>query len=248
MKKPFYDTIILVVASTQSELFGNFKKIWKLYMNKLPEVFKVFFVYGHTDLIPDSYDLIFPEISESIYPGMIQKTIKAMNWIDYNYNYKFLIRTNLSTFWDLYRTHQLLKTFDIYNTLTGTMRSLSGYNKNFISGTDIILSRNYVKLILKHKTLLLNKQLQEDQAISDFFTQDMKIQLQELSPRKQAILEHFETFDKKLILPILNNFIQQNYTHYRLKNIKNRNIDLQIMNLLLENIYNITDIQIQTSA
>lgn len=244
MKKSFYNTIILVVASNQTELFVNFKKIWELYMNSYPEYFKVFFTYGNTDMIPNSYDLIFPNIKESIYPGMIQKTIKALNWIDHNYNYKFLIRTSLSTFWDLYRTKQLLETFDIYNTITGTMRSVNT-DTNFISGTDLIMSRNYVKLILKHKSLILNKKLQEDQAISDFFMNDLKINVKPLNPKKQAILEHFEMFDKHTIMKILNDYIQENYTHYRLKNSKNRNIDLQIMNLLLKKIYSISNTTIQ---
>ena len=132
--KPYIRTIILIIASNGNKTFENGRKIWKKYMNVNPNI-KVFFVYGKLERplqdVNMEHDLIYPEIEEN-YPLLIKKNMKAMKDIQSNYNYTYLIRTNLSTFWDFFNLEKHLNSLPPHNCYSGTMFP------TFISGTDII--------------------------------------------------------------------------------------------------------------
>jgi hypothetical protein len=119
--KTKYRAIILILASNISQLCKNSRRVWKLYMNIDPTI-KVYFVYGELCQPLDDYDpttdLVFPDVKES-YPVFIEKTIKAMEWIESQHKYDFFIRTNLSTFWDFSKLHIHLNELPKENCYSG---------------------------------------------------------------------------------------------------------------------------------
>ena len=120
--KKHYKAVILVLASDNSPIYQEFRKIYQRYLNECPDV-KVLLVYGAGTLFErQEYDLVYDDIVENYYPGMITKTLRAMEHIDQTYDYDFLIRTNLSTFWDFTR---LLKRFN--NLLTTNTSPICGW-------------------------------------------------------------------------------------------------------------------------
>ena len=137
--------IILVIASP-SEYYNKLKKILLLFMNSNPH-FITFFIYGKVNknnILKSDYDLYFDNIKESLIPGIFKKTIEAMKYVNMRYDYKYIIRTNLSTFWRLDKLYNFL--YKIKNPYF-----CGGYLDNkgciHITGTGLIFSKNIVMLL-----------------------------------------------------------------------------------------------------
>ena len=119
MKKNIFG-IFLVIASP-GEAYNRLKKTLLYFMNSNKN-FITFFIYGNINkdkIYKSEYDLYFPEIKENFVPGITLKTIEAIKFINKNYNYKFVIRTNLSTFWRLDKLYKLLKKLEKNKYLAG---------------------------------------------------------------------------------------------------------------------------------
>jgi hypothetical protein len=99
--KKHYRAVILVLASNNTQIYRNGRKVWKAYMKVDPTI-KVFFTYGKIsshEFLEDydiGSDLIFDDIIESN-DISIKKTVDAMKVINQLCSYDFFIRTNIST-------------------------------------------------------------------------------------------------------------------------------------------------------
>ena len=99
---------MILVLSSCGGVWDEFRRIWELYAHRFPEI-KTHFIYaGEDNKEPKPSDLVFRNIKDS-YPMNIERTLEAFKYVESKYDYDFLLRTNLSTFWDLER---LLKNLD----------------------------------------------------------------------------------------------------------------------------------------
>ena len=108
--KTHYKLIILVIAS-QNESYDMFVRCWRGYMNSVPYV-KSYFLYSEPNLQTDIHiteDCIYHKSVESIVPGIFYKSTAAMSVCEEFFNYDYLLRTNLSSF---YHIPRLLKYLD----------------------------------------------------------------------------------------------------------------------------------------
>jgi hypothetical protein len=236
-----YKAVILVLASNDNEIYKNARKIWKKYMY-LDDRFKVFFVYGKLFEQLDDYDsnsdLIYPEIEEQ-FPVLIRKTINAMENIDNNFKYDYLVRTNLSTFWD----------FDkLYNHLVSLPNTLfySGdgplYNHikkvYYLSGVDTIVTKEMITSIVNNKHLV-DYECVEDEAMGRYF---LYILHAPILKSKICFFEDIKSTNEndKILLRIAD-AIKQNCDHYRVKSLSSERliIDMHIYKILLKVIYKI---------
>jgi len=242
-------TIVLVIA-TDTPIYKLFKDIWLQYYNISP-YFKVHFVYGDS-LKTKSHpnDIHFPHIKEYVGEpatklqrehSMLEKTLEAFRFIDQLYNYNFVIRTNLTTFWDLPKHHILTRNFPTTKFAIGTMRNIvskEGTSENYISGTDLIITRDLVKNFIIDKPDIMTKPYSEDFSLSHFIKHDRGIELQEFIPKTQAVLENYTNYDPDTFEQLLKQYKNLYITHYRIKNKDRINVDLPIANHLLKMIYN----------
>jgi hypothetical protein len=97
-----------------------------------------------TDLkvVDDHY--LYVRGHDSIIPGIFDKTLKALQYIDRNYSYDLVIRTNLSTFWDLNQVFEWKEKSPRAFPYAGGYPVCDG----FISGTGIFLSQEAVAVLL----------------------------------------------------------------------------------------------------
>jgi len=105
-----FKLIILIIAS-RGETYDMFIKCWKAYMSLYPDV-KAFFLFSDPDLPCDvliTEDSIINKHPECNIPGILIKTIEAMNLCNEAFKYSYLLRTNLSSFYNIPR---LLKYLD----------------------------------------------------------------------------------------------------------------------------------------
>ena len=141
-------------------MFPYFKRVWEAYHQRHERI-KVLYVYGDSYIEEQPYHLIYRHVRENNYPGMITKTLLAMQDIDKTYDYDFLIRTNLSTFWDLNRLAIRLETLPKQKCLVGTviekhevLQMCSHFTVNsflpekYVAGYDMVISRDLVQGIV----------------------------------------------------------------------------------------------------
>ena len=229
--KPYIRTIILIIASNDKPIFENGRKIWKKYMNVNPNI-KVFFVYGKLEKplldVNTEHDLIYPEIEEN-YPLLIKKNMEAMKYIQSTYDYTYLIRTNLSTFWDFFNLEKHLSVLPTQNCYSGT------FYPTFISGTDIILSKDNVSKLLDNEKLI-NEQLPDDVAIGNVLKEKLNVDM----TNKSDLMYWFpENSDEIVIQENIYKARDNNCSHYRVYTQNREQLDLLIYKNLLKIIYNI---------
>jgi hypothetical protein len=245
--KQHYLAVMLVLASNTQPLFREFQKILYQYLDQAPDI-KIHLVFGDSaDIDTANYaDLVFPHIPEIYTPGMIQKTIDAMSFCEENYTYDFIVRTNLSTFWDLKQLKQRLLTYPKLNTWTGTPRGFGKHNRgninpNFISGTDMILSQNLIPQIIEHRSTIEELTIDEDWALSHFLMHYLKLPFDPSRQLYITILEHLQYCNSKDIYKIIDNSRKFKQDHYRLKNKYDRlAIDIPVAKILLKEYYDKT--------
>lgn len=98
-KKTKYDLIILIIASP-SPFYDDFTNLWKSYMERFPNA-KIFFLYADDTIGSDvliGEDRITYNCKESYIPGIFYKTIAGYFVCQKLFDYKYVLRTNLSSF------------------------------------------------------------------------------------------------------------------------------------------------------
>jgi len=257
--KEKYKAILLVLSSEDVEntryvikrltpewkpLYPFFKKIYEQYMYENPEIL-VLFVYGaDTTFEKKNYDLTYESVFENDYPGMVTKTLYAMRDITEKYDYDFLIRTNLSTFWDLKKLGQRLDKLPKTNCLTGTQIKnqdpQDGQKYHYIAGFDMVLSRDIVEKILPHSEEIIQQRgfLQmEDLSICTGIKNHAGLEVLDYPFRNDACWLGMDPFNPEKYQAQLDYSNKANIDHYRVKTRTNRNIDKDIHTLLLRDIY-----------
>lgn len=172
--KTHYRLIILIISS-DNETYDLFKQCWRGYMNSFPNV-KSYFLVSNPDLKTDIHvdsDTIYQRSQESNVPGIFFKSTAGMSVCDSFFQYDYLLRTNLSSFYHIPRLLKYLDTkpannyvgSQFYNlpndpsktTQQAIVNKYLGLTLNdkfiFLHGAGFILSRDVVtKYIHEIKT------------------------------------------------------------------------------------------------
>lgn len=137
------NVIFLIIASDDISCYDTMKNTLNLYYKPYEKShnFKYFFIYLDESLTDDilvKENNIYVKGTESIIPGILKKTMIALNYINCTYDYDILVRTNLSSFYNLDNLYNLLDS-NIFDVQTEAI----GYRpfNTFLSGTSIILSK-----------------------------------------------------------------------------------------------------------
>jgi len=246
-KKEHYRCIILIIATHDTQYFNNCRNVWKRYINLYPAI-KVFFVYGKLNQPlenRDSNDIVYDDIVEHNIFATIQKSLIAMKYISCNYSYDYLIKTNLSTFWNLNLIDNLLDKcpkeicyaggHDLSPFMITEPLYQIIYTKLY-SGVCTILTPDIIELFFKNLAKF-NFTLPDDISLGLFMT-DVKCNTYTINER--LYLEDYSILDSHIIQKEIDRGVQNNFVYYRVKNVNNReHTDLMIYNYLLKTIYNI---------
>lgn len=227
-----YKIIFLIISSTNDECYINMKKIQQEYLKLFGDKIKYFFIEcvpNMVEEIEEIEDHIFVKDTESIIPGIYNKTIKAINHVCQTYHFDFIIRTNLSSFWNLPNILNLLDT-------KPTTGYAGGYNvQGFITGTGIILSNDIASMLSNN---ILPIHMHDDVLISHILSTH-NIQLNNITEYKWGFMipRICELADNCRFTEI----DEDNYNdilYFRLKN-ENRQTDVNYFNILKKKIYNL---------
>jgi hypothetical protein len=233
-----YKAIILVIASYEN-IYYNIINTWKKYMRMFDNV-KIYFVYCRSDidddlLVCEDDDTIFYNCEESLVPGIFLKSIHSMNYCHQTFKYDYLIRANLSSF---YNIPKLIEFLDVQpkTNFAGGINHIS-HDIPFISGSGIIISYDLVEKMLKSAL--------EDNAVKHILSYPDDVilsylinlhinpttytQVPRVSVNEELTNEKIEMLSK-----------EQNYFHFRNRNDNtNRILDSTNINLLAKYFYNV---------
>jgi hypothetical protein len=226
----YIDLIILVIANTGEGYYCDFiNEYWAKFIKFLEKNgynIKIFLLFGHGNNIKninvDEKNIIIANhIEERFYPGILQKTIYGLDYINSNYNYKHILRTNLSSFFIL---NELIK---INNRLPDLNVYAGVCTPTFVSGAGFWLSKDNVEYILNNRSNI-NFGVMDDVSIGELLKSFNKTEL----PRYD-VCDISVFIDIQSILPQL-----VNQYHIRVKSI-NRNVDVVTMKNLTKHFYSL---------
>ena len=235
-----YRAIILVLASNSLN-YQLYRNVWKHYMFR-DNRFKVLFIYGKSNTVlsdyNEDYDIIAKNSEENL---RIDKVLEAFKIIENRYTYDYLIRTNISTFWDFDKLHKHLDSLPTNNCYSGDgPLDGIGYNKNgyYLSGVDTIVTPEMITSINNNNEKVV-KNIDEDQSMGLYFNGVLGAPM---LPNRICFFEDITNTDQiELIKTRIDYAILNDKDHYRVKNLNSNREELDkcVYKELLDKIYNI---------
>ena len=171
--------IVFLVIASGGLVFSCIRQAQKLtWIRDLNRVSSVFFLKGNGKLGPGAgsrFDLYDPStwgmrpifsILDSKLSGsdvlviesskgwdqILTNTLSAMTWVEKNVQYDYLIRTNVSTFWNLKVVYEMLRTTNSDDLYLGHVTTNLGIT--YVEGDGIILSQSSVRMLLNNTNLI----------------------------------------------------------------------------------------------
>ena len=217
-----YEIILLVIASRGNiydKLIKNYWIPFIKYSQKYKEI-NIFLVFGSENKdgicneIKDN-ELVF-ENTDTFIPGILIKTIRAFKLINDKYSYNKILRTNLSSFFiidKMLKFSYSLPNTSLYAGFIGCYQ-----NKKFCSGAGfLVFKKDTIEYILKNKDNI-NYDKPDDVSIGLLFKDSS------LKPCPRVdIINNVNISNKK---KLLQNIISKDMYHIRIKNSKDRNLDI----------------------
>jgi len=153
--KEYYELIMLVIANeTNDTCYNEFiNEYWIKFIKHTKKrwpYIKIFLLFGEKpqNINIDKSDIIVSNTKENLIPGILQKTIYAFEYCNTTYNYKHILRTNLSSFFILDKL--ILMNYNLSDTgLYAGLRFGWG-----IGGAGMWLSNDVVTYIILNKDKL----------------------------------------------------------------------------------------------
>lgn len=139
-----YKFIILIIDSDTDPIYASFREIIRKYMNTYPKDIKSFFIRksAHVSSPTIEGDTIYTHGVESFYPGILEKTFDSMEYCLDKFSFDYIIRTNMSSFWNY---HTLLEKYTSFPNHNFVCAAIGIYdNIPFPSGCGFIMSRDVV--------------------------------------------------------------------------------------------------------
>jgi len=147
-------------------IYIKLKEIWLKYMNSSPYIDSFFMEYTNDnnqldEKIKINGNMIYIKGSESYHPGIRDKTIECINYfLKENIKYDFIIRTNLSSFWNFSALLQHLDALPKNNVYSGIIGIYE--NIKYASGCGFIITPDIAKLIVENKNIMNESNIVDD--------------------------------------------------------------------------------------
>lgn len=230
-----YKLIILITSSSNIDEYVEMKRLTDLYMKLYKDVIKYFFIEFNPEMeenIKKEENTLYFKGIESTIPGIFQKTIYAMEYINTNYDYDFVVKTNLSSFFHMKNLFKYLGSIPKENFAGGF--DCFG---SFITGTGIFLSRDSSNKLVDIGKYYLNSDAFDDVLITQLL-RTCNIPIYYIGHEyKWTYLTHDNLpednpYNEEIEYP-------ENTLYFRIKYNPDRNIDIMYFKLLLKRIYSI---------
>ena len=224
------DIIILVIAS-RGEFYDQFINEYWIPMIKYAKKYnniKIFLIFGNDSKIDDLSDikdniLVFNH-AETM-PNILEKTLDAFDLCLKNYNFDFVLRTNLSSFIMLDKLIVTANNIPKNNFIGGSL-GVTEKGIRFVGGAAMLFSKDVIENLIDNRKSIINESIDDvdmGNYMQNKFTYSFidKVDLYFFKiPLIDAHLNH-----------VINDIKKSKLYQVRLKN-PNRNVDVQIMKAL----------------
>lgn len=187
--------LMLIASSDDLPVYAELHKIWRAYMRLCPDQVEAYFVKSNPNLETSCQlieDTLWTKTHENFSPGMITKTLLAMEYMLPRLNeFEYVVRTNLSSFYVFPRLIKYLETLPKTGCYAGHIDY--GCYANYIDpgnqekccsrwgcGAGLYFSPDVVELFVKNKDRILNDRLAYvtfDDVFIAYFLQNHHVQL-----------------------------------------------------------------------
>jgi len=234
-------TLVLIIASDDKPFYCELQKVWRAYMHSDQQHFKCYFVKAGNDLdapIRITEDTIWTNTKEQYkLPGLLDKTIVAIETLLKEDQFDFVFRANISSFLVFPRLLNFLNQLPKENCYAGLHHGLGseGITNGWICGAGIIMSKDVAKVVVENKKDILvpkhgNNFEMDDVAIAQL-CQSLNIKPISGPAREIYSLAHWEHLCRD----------PSQYYHVRFKiDVPNRDkYELPMQKILLKHYYNV---------
>jgi len=218
--------IVLVLANDNAE-YNEMQNLWRLYMNKHNYITSFFIKYKE-DLIEDiviNDDVILIKGRETVIPGCLDKTVRSIEHLLKNMEFDFILRSNMSSVFDL------SKLYDKLNEKLSYAGFIGYYNNNqkkYVSGAGILFNKETCIYLTNNKHML-NYNIVDDVAIGELLEKNENIIITPLT--------RFEVYKYKDNLGLITEDTIKEYHHFRCKSDGRQNTTIEIMKKVIGLIY-----------
>jgi len=238
-------SIINLVLYSNNEEYDEMYKLTKNYYKKFNNVTTIY--YKFNDNNTEEYELVDDILnikgSETYVPGILEKTIKAFQYVNNNYKFDYIIRSNISTIINFDLLCQQLETNPIeyggkklvlwiINIPDGIIDT-TYFGTEYAAGTSIILSKNTVNEIINNKDKLLYNII-DDVSLKLLIDKELNhIKQNYISESQYFFVPNLNSNSAEIIELIKN----KNYIFYRNRQ-HDRKIDLSQMRIIIDYLQN----------
>ncbi len=254
----------IIVIASRGEIYDKLIMNWIniiSYVNKNYSHVKIYLIFGknsNTDIVDDISDnILITEYDETVYPGIIQKTMFTLKELTKN-NFDFIIRTNLSSYVSIKNIDKYISNLDddIKNKLVLSypryidrkwpftnkelLNEINNFNEKFNkklfrcpSGAFFMISKDVAIDMIE----IYNKKYKNSDIISKVNDDDIVGLLLKEYEYTNAVRINISTqpkLDESFKNSINNCLNRKFHYHFRCKNNNNREHDIDILDFIFK--------------
>ncbi len=236
MERPFYRLIILIIDS-DDPVYTVHRATWRQYMNSDPEILSLFLRCSPACEQPQldmSANTLTFKGTESLVPGILQKTLDGFEYCLRQFSFEHILRTNISSFF----VFPLLKN-NILHSIPQALcyagvRINNHYNTDFVSGAGFYISPDIAHRLVQNRGAC-PAHLPDDVAVGYFLTRTEDTPICSLPTQFDFVFDTDMDHDSEKLAEAA----ARNAYHFRIKNMYDRlRFDTHYMRLLLKTYYN----------
>ena len=174
--------IIGVIIGEGNDIYDKMREVWiyNILMNASDDM-ELYFIYGSKEgksverVVGDVYN--FYGKKEELFGNIISKTLDFMEYIDNKYDDYMLVRSNVSTLFNLMLLRYYMNAMSIYRLcFGGTIAGIriKDINYGIISGTNMCISRDIVKKCIANRYMIDNSSFCDDVLLSRYILNDVR--------------------------------------------------------------------------
>ena len=158
--------LMLVISSDTSPVYARHREVWKTYMNSHPDIDCSFITYRPLVFVPTRTDDTLLLRGFDHYETIFRKTIEALQYFLSRKSYDYVVRTNLSSVWDLLGLRSFLETAPRERFYAGQAGLHAETGIAFASGAGIVMSLDVVRTLLVNQRTVGSLSSLDDVAIA----------------------------------------------------------------------------------
>lgn len=201
---------MLVISSDTFPVYAHHREVWKTYMKSHPEVDCYFIRYNLLTFVPTVTEDTLTLRGRERYDSIFKKTVEAMEYFLSRRLYDYVVRTNLSSVWDVPNLLTYLATAPRERYYAGQRTTHEASGLSFASGAGFILSSDVARLLLTYQQRGRSLQELDDVAVAAVLA-SVGVLPQNLPRVDFLSLAHYEEHNDK---------IPEGSFHFRVKHVR----------------------------